>query len=297
VKGRAWKAVAMGQGKSQATKDAIPQQSGGDEPARVNSADSTGSTDSGGPAMTSCLKASDFRKRTVNLHIYDVRGNFAIEYMNTLFRMLGTGAFHVAVEVCGDEWSYGFVPKPDGCTGVFNCAPGQNKNFGHHRETLIIGETPKTVFEIDNILDVMVGKWFGQEYDLLRHNCCNFCDELCRELGVGGIPQWVMNLAHVGSSISDGVWKILETPHHVLFETAKAGSHEPPDHSTPPRKSHSGLHYAEKLDDAELKVHASSGRDHKKERRQDTGCLEPEPTNEAPQRRRCCCLTPSKGSG
>lgn len=180
-------------------------------------------TDTDGPVMLMRRDPRAVRQAEVNLHIYDVRGNVAVEYMNTMFRMLGTGAFHVAVEVYGDEWSYGFLDESPGCTGVFNCEPGQNKEYGHHREMIAMGKTQKTWIEVDNILETLCAEWHGEDYDLLRHNCCHFSDAFCRRLDVGGIPAWVMNLASVGGSLTDGIWKIVETPRDLLFHKAKAG--------------------------------------------------------------------------
>lgn len=273
----------------------VPEPGGEDTP---ETGQSGGSGCSSGPPV---LRASDFHERAVNLHIYDVRGNIAMEYMNTMFRMLGTGAFHLAVEVCGDEWSYGYTkPPPTGVTGVFNCAPGQNKCFGLHRETITLGKTAKTAFEIDNLLDELCDKWHGEEYDLLRHNCCHFSDEFCKQLGVGGVPSWVLNLAHVGSTLTDGVWMVLDAPHHILFETAKAGDHAPRDPSAEAFESHTARHYVRTLDeDMQIKHHKSSGRHLTKKGRKDKGCKVPEADpDKAPQRRRCCFfLTSSKGRG
>mmetsp|Transcript_109401 Transcript_109401/g.235639 ORF Transcript_109401/g.235639 Transcript_109401/m.235639 type:complete len:121 (-) Transcript_109401:9-371(-) len=49
----------------------------------------------------------------------------------------------------------------------------------------------------------MEGVWPGHTYDLLKNNCCNFADRLCQCLGVGGIPDWVMNLAGTGRAIAE----------------------------------------------------------------------------------------------
>mmetsp|Transcript_6770 Transcript_6770/g.11050 ORF Transcript_6770/g.11050 Transcript_6770/m.11050 type:complete len:318 (+) Transcript_6770:52-1005(+) len=151
----------------------------------------------------------------VKLHVYDVRGNVAVEYMNNLFRMLGTGAFHVAVEVYGDEWSYGYMNDPPGCTGVFNCTPGQNTNFGLHRDSISLGMTSKDEDEVDEIIKNLCEFWKGEEYDLLRHNCCYFSDEFCRRLEVGPFPDWIKNLAGAGAKLTDALYKVTEIRHIV----------------------------------------------------------------------------------
>jgi len=163
----------------------------------------------------------------VFLHVYDVRGNVAVEYMNNLFRMLGTGAFHVAVEVYGDEWSYGYMNDPPGCTGVFNCVPGQNTNFGQQRESISLGTTTKDYAEVDQILEELCEAWKGEEYDLLRHNCCYFSDEFCRRLEVGPFPDWIKNLAGAGATLTDAVYKVAEIrrivdlPRDLIMRLAK----------------------------------------------------------------------------
>ena len=38
--------------------------------------------------------------------------------------------------------------------------------------------------------------WPMNSYDLLRRNCCHFCDELSCLLGVGPLPDWVLSLGY-----------------------------------------------------------------------------------------------------
>jgi len=162
----------------------------------------------------------------VALHIYDVTTNLAVEYMNSVFRMLGTGAFHVAVEVFGDEWSYGYVAMqdPDDIikdetvdgdlkaprsrpTGVFCCEPGQAKTF-KHRECIEIGPTKKSKEQVVEILTELSASWAAEDYDLLRHNCTHFCDEFCKRLDVPPLPAWVLRLASAGAHLDNGVAKM-----------------------------------------------------------------------------------------
>jgi len=44
-------------------------------------------------------------------------------------------------------------------------------------------------------------EWQGNTYDILRRNCCAFSNELCKELGVGPIPDWIINLSTVGADL------------------------------------------------------------------------------------------------
>lgn len=164
---------------------------------------------------------------TVTLHIYDLAKSSKIVRANRALKMLGTGAFHGAVEVYGPEWSYG------GCdegTGVFSCPPKSHE--GHnYRESIPMGETTLRPEQVEVLIDRMSEEWAGQDYDLLRHNCCNFSDDLCQELGVGPIPRWVVNLAGAGATLADGTHKVESTAgwaagkakYAAIIAAAKAG--------------------------------------------------------------------------
>merc|ERR1719258_677647 len=85
---------------------------------------------------------------TVTLHIYDVAKSKQIVRANRVFRMLGTGAFHGAVEIYGPEWSY------TGCdgegTGVFSCAPKVNSAHTY-RESIPMGQTKMTQEQVRDL--------------------------------------------------------------------------------------------------------------------------------------------------
>lgn len=140
-------------------------------------------------------------KDTVKLHIYDVSGTRIVEEANKLFRTLGTGAFHAAVEVFGKEWSFGFCEKG---SGVFQCEPKQCSQH-KYRESINMGDTDMTEEELTGVMDKLQAEWQGCDYDLLRKNCCHFSTELCRALHVQDVPKWVTNLAGAGATLNNGV--------------------------------------------------------------------------------------------
>eukprot|EP00913_Durusdinium_trenchii_P009777 g9182.t1 len=41
-------------------------------------------------------------------------------------------------------------------------------------------------------------EWQGDDYDILRCNCCHFSNELLRRLGLGPLPKQFTNLAGTG---------------------------------------------------------------------------------------------------
>jgi len=137
----------------------------------------------------------------VTLHLYHVGDGHHTGLVNKYLQAMGTGAFHGGVEVYSREFSYGFMPKR---TGVFDCPP--MKCSGHtFWKSHPMGETDLSKAEIKDILGQLRRGWRGAEYDLLRHNCCSFCDQLCVRLGVGHVPGWVTNLAAAGATLCDGV--------------------------------------------------------------------------------------------
>jgi len=151
----------------------------------------------------------------VTLHIYDLNAD-----MNKGLRLLGTGAFHSAVEVNGLEWSYGFSEFG---TGVFSCPPRQCAG-AEYREAIAMGRTELSEAEVNAVIEDLKRKWSGVEYDLLRHNCCVFSNAMCLALGAGPIPTWVTNLAAAGATLGDGILKAASvTTNAAIVAAAKAG--------------------------------------------------------------------------
>lgn len=205
---------------------------------KSTSSDGTGdSTDEASPTSSEKKKKLNFftKKKKVDvgamvyLHIYDVRNNALVSYMNNLLYIVGTGAFHVGVEVYGDEWSYGYMEEESrpGCTGVFSCKPGENKLMGAHREAVSMGSTNFNRDQVDEILRTLSAAWPAEEYQILSHNCCCFSDEFCRQLGVGAIPDWVRNLASAGASVAGGAHAIFHPSTNFNAIVAKAKGHMP----------------------------------------------------------------------
>ncbi|OLQ04342.1 DeSI-like protein [Symbiodinium microadriaticum] len=135
----------------------------------------------------------------VTVHIYDVTGNGAVQQLNQVFRAAGTGAFHAGVEVYGREYSFGYC---DEGSGIFDCEPKECSSHSY-REAVDMGFTALSCDEVRSVLGRLALDWPGTGYDLLRRNCCSFCNVLCIELGVGPMPAWVSNLAAAGASLSD----------------------------------------------------------------------------------------------
>uniref|UniRef100_A0A7S2FIS2 PPPDE domain-containing protein n=1 Tax=Alexandrium andersonii TaxID=327968 RepID=A0A7S2FIS2_9DINO len=134
----------------------------------------------------------------VHLNIYDLGTTCGGKILNGLLSPFGTGAFHCGVEILGYEWSFRSTPGWKG-NGVFWCEPRRCK--GHnYSESILMGYSIRSEVEVLLILQKLMGSWCAADYHVLRRNCCHFSDEVCKRLGVGGIPSRVRNLADASAA-------------------------------------------------------------------------------------------------
>lgn len=111
------------------------------------------------------------------------------------------GAFHTGVEIYGREWSFGMT-FDDWSTGITWNPPAVNPDHSF-RETLSMGYTPLSPEQVWQVIEEMKPVWRGCTYNLLTRNCHHFSDTFCRRLGVGGVPDWVNDLAKTGADTVD----------------------------------------------------------------------------------------------
>lgn len=178
------------------------------------------------------------KPNTIKLHVYDLIHQDTLMQMpwgcmceigkcfndvNSALHQLGTGAYHVGVEVNGTEYAYGATNVP-GKSGIFACHPMQSPGY-QYRQTIDLGarallqkrwvEVEKgesTVYqeveefvEGKEIVRLMQSEYMGVDYDILRKNCCTFAHDTCVRLGVPDdeIPSWFRNLAESGAATHD----------------------------------------------------------------------------------------------
>mmetsp|Transcript_47372 Transcript_47372/g.133255 ORF Transcript_47372/g.133255 Transcript_47372/m.133255 type:complete len:222 (-) Transcript_47372:157-822(-) len=145
------------------------------------------------------------RPAPVTLHVYDLGTSGGASVLNRILTPMGTGAFHCGVEVYGWEWSYSDLAGPGSRadTGVFTCPPRCCQ--GHtYLKSVDMGKTSLTEKAVLILLQLLQKEWVVANYDVWTHNCCHFCDEVCRRLGVGSVPPWVTSLAGVGAKMMSG---------------------------------------------------------------------------------------------
>eukprot|EP00439_Symbiodinium_sp_Y106_P073847 s2043_g14.t1 len=157
--------------------------------------------------LTSCDRQGGRHEHLepVLLNIYDLGDSKAIQRLNVLLKPIGSGAYHAAVQVYGQEWSFGGLsiddPIEEGFeTGIWSCMP-QGCRQHSYRESVAMGHTSYSHVQILEIIRGMMEEWPMNSYQILRRNCCHFCDAFCELIGVGPLPAWVLNLAGVGASL------------------------------------------------------------------------------------------------
>lgn len=154
----------------------------------------------------------------VFLHIYDVPTDNTGQQLNGLFRAFGTGAFHAGVEVFGKEWSFGHTERQTNGTGVYWCSP-KGCEAHRYREEVLLGYTALTADQVFKVVEKLQKLWAAKDYDMLRHNCCHFSDALCQDLGVEGLPFWVMHMANVGAVLDDRRLLVAEATSELLQQS------------------------------------------------------------------------------
>jgi hypothetical protein len=118
---------------------------------------------------------------------------------------MGLGIYHSGLEVHGVEYSYGGeingrpVEADSTRTGLFTCSPGQAAGTIKLRTRIRLGQTTKTLKQVDELIARMGDSYLARDYNLLQRNCNIFCDSLAKVLLDGvGIPTWVNRAASVG---------------------------------------------------------------------------------------------------
>jgi len=140
----------------------------------------------------------------VLLHVYDVSQESSIQKINKVlaykhFPLKFGGVFHAGVEVNAMEWCFGFSASKTH-PGV-SCIEPKTHPQHHYRQTVDMGYTKCSDADVIEIVTQLLEEYPGDDYDLLRRNCCHFADDFTKRLGVGGIPGWVIRLAKVGASV------------------------------------------------------------------------------------------------
>merc|ERR1719188_770523 len=165
------------------------------------------------PADTSkeSEKACRREKMPVLLHIYDVSHEHGVRKLNKWLAhkrnpLKFGGVFHAGIEVNGLEWSFG-MSLLDSVPGVTCSMPREHPDH-RYRQTVKLRCTRLSAEEVADVISQMIEEYPGDDYNLLRRNCCHFADDFARRLGAGRLPGWVHRLARVGALVDSTMQRV-----------------------------------------------------------------------------------------
>ncbi|KAK1935062.1 Desumoylating isopeptidase 1 [Phytophthora citrophthora] len=126
---------------------------------------------------------------SVTLHVYDLSHGMARQLSPSLLGKTIDGVWHTGVVVFGKEFFFGGG-------GIQAMVPELVvQRYGMHPvRTVALGETSLSLQQFENFLRQNSSRFTDATYDLLRHNCNNFSDEVSRFLVGSGIPQYILDL-------------------------------------------------------------------------------------------------------
>lgn len=136
------------------------------------------------------------------------------------------GAYHVGVEVCGLEWSYGMTNDPS-ATGVAVDEPRKNRDHVFF-ESIDLGITPLKRPEVQQLLEELRRTWKGANYRLLGKNCLAFAEHLLMRLQVDRLPPWCTGLSnsleHTTKAVADAMSGVVEGFRQVGEDVSRRSS-------------------------------------------------------------------------
>mmetsp|Transcript_118981 Transcript_118981/g.331948 ORF Transcript_118981/g.331948 Transcript_118981/m.331948 type:complete len:236 (+) Transcript_118981:2-709(+) len=187
----------------------------GPVPADGPSAPSAPSRWGGRGAGEASPAGSDCVGQEVFLNVYDVSQEELVQKVNKVLAHKYSpvkfgGVFHAGVEVNGLEWCYG-CSTSETVPGISCSLPREHPQH-HYRQTICLRRTKLSQEDIAEVISALIEEYPGDDYDLLRRNCCHFADDFCQRLGVGRIPGWVNRLARQGARL-DGALQVAHGLH------------------------------------------------------------------------------------
>lgn len=148
------------------------------------------------------LEAACAPSNTVFLNVFDLASVASIPnsmLCNTMMKSFG--AFHAAVEVYGEEWSFYKQANPLAC-GIYRSEQPRRHPVHVYRQSVNLGVTTLKDFEVMNIIRrEVLPQWPSGRYDLIHCNCIHFCDAFLSLLGVQQSPSWVKGLHETGAAL------------------------------------------------------------------------------------------------
>jgi hypothetical protein len=135
----------------------------------------------------------------VELALYDLSRGMAFAMSQQILGQRIDGIWHTGIVVYGYEWFFG---------GGIQCLPYgafASQNGMQPVQLLFLGDTSKTMIELQSFLQSIRNQFSMATYDLLNNNCNNFSDTVSRFLLNGqGIPSHIVDLPRIVFSTPGG---------------------------------------------------------------------------------------------
>ncbi|CAN6486225.1 unnamed protein product [Victoria cruziana] len=139
----------------------------------------------------------------VMLNVYDLSKGLARQLSTTLLGKAIEAIWHTGVVVYGSEYYFGGGIQKD---------PVGTTPYGTPMKVIDLGVTyvPKDLFE--HYLEDISPRYTAETYNLLRHNCNNFSNEVAQFLIGVSIPDYILQLPNevmsspMGALISESLY-------------------------------------------------------------------------------------------
>lgn len=142
----------------------------------------------------------------INLYMNSLNGSYPVflniydlSPMNKYLRFLTLGLYHSAVEIDGNEISFGGGSQPIGGSGIFIGDPLYKQNYPLI-ETRFVG-TIKSKSQIDKVINELESTFMSDQYNVMKKNCNHFTEEFCYRLLKKHIPSYINRLAKIGGAL------------------------------------------------------------------------------------------------
>eukprot|EP01063_Lacrimia_lanifica_P039248 TRINITY_DN8582_c0_g1_i1.p1 TRINITY_DN8582_c0_g1~~TRINITY_DN8582_c0_g1_i1.p1 ORF type:complete len:184 (+),score=73.56 TRINITY_DN8582_c0_g1_i1:85-636(+) len=125
------------------------------------------------------------KESDVYVNVYDITS------LNYVIGPVGLGAHHSGVEVYDTEYCFGRALDD---SGVYYMTP---RSCAEHafRESVYVGTTSLSRREVNGVIRQLRERCTGRSYHLVRYNCNDFAEELCKILlgdrWAVAFPAWV----------------------------------------------------------------------------------------------------------
>lgn len=159
---------------------------------------------------------------TVKLHVYDLSGGLCAALSTQLLGRHFEAIYHTGVVAFGREWFFG--------GGIFNDAPGQT-HYGTPMRVVDFGTTALDEATFAEFLDGIRPRFRMQDYDLVRHNCNNFSEEIVQFLTGQSIGDEILTLPNqlIATPLGASLRPMLEAQQQRMteFYTSQGGQANP----------------------------------------------------------------------